>query len=431
MKNRLLIITYYWPPSGGVGVHRWLAMSHHLVDLGWDITVCIPENPDYPQEDEALNSKVHPDIKIVKVGGFEPRKIASFMFPKRQGKKRNLDNSLDIRKKHSFLQRGMIYVRGNYFIPDARVFWAKAVKKQFLKSESQFDAVISTGPPHSAHLAGLDISKHFSLPFIADFRDPWMEIEYFDKLKITSRSKEKHRRLEQVVLNSATIVTTVSPSWAELFKSKGAKRTAVVFNGFEPDTKPMGEPVFSDQFSMVHTGTLGEDRMVPALYTAMDKFIQSDTSVKNLIHVEFAGNTSDAIKKGFQSLSPESVIDYGFVPHREAIKLTQKAGLLLLIQNNAKLNILGRIPSKVFEYLATGNPILIVGNPSSDLAELVRNEPGIYVVDFKDELGIEQAIKESYSFWKNKERFNREQFTQQFTRESAASTIDEILKEIV
>ena len=431
MKNRLLIITYYWPPSGGVGVHRWLALSRYLADFGWEITVCIPENPDYPQVDDQLIANVHPAIKVVKVGGFEPRKIASFMFPKRQGKKTNLDNSLETTKKHSFLQRGMIYVRGNYFVPDARVFWAKAVKKHFIQSENQFDAVISTGPPHSAHLAALDISKHFSLPFIADFRDPWMEIEYFEKLKITARSKEKHRRLERLILSSASVVTTVSPSWAELFRSKGAKRTAVVFNGFEPEALSTVEPVFSEKFSIVHTGTLGEDRLVPALFSGLERFVQHRPDTREQIKIEFAGNTSESVKNGFHCLAPESVIDYGFIPHQSAIELTQRAGLLLLIQNNVELNVLGRVPSKFFEYLATGSPILIIGSTSSDLAQMVSGQPGIFVVDFKDELGIERAINESFDYWNSKERFDRAHFVEQFTRKSSAHKMDKLLKEII
>jgi hypothetical protein len=406
-------------------------MSHYLAEMGWEITVCAPENPDYPQIDEQLNSKVHPNITVVKVSGFEPRKIASFMFPKRQGKKRNLDNSLDIRKKHSFLQRGMIYVRGNYFIPDARVFWAKAVKKHFAKQNCQFDVVISSGPPHSAHLAGRDISNHFSLPFIADFRDPWMEIEYFDKLKITAKSKEKHRRLEQLIMKSASVVTTVSPSWAELFKSKGAKRTEVVFNGFEPVQFADESTLNNELFSIVHTGTLGPDRMVPAFSEGLKNFIDSEVAASGQVRVEFAGNTSDEVKAGLENIDLERIVDHGFVPHQEALNLTKKAGLLLLIQNNAKLNILGRVPSKFFEYVATGNPILIIGNTSSDLAQIVKNQPGIYVVDFLDTEGIERSIREAFNFWKNKDSMQREQFVEQFTRKTAAIKMDGLLREFV
>jgi len=433
-NRRLLIITYYWPPAGGIAVRRWLMMSRLLAEMGWNVHVVTSANPDYPQLDPALESSVHPSISVIRIPGFEPRNLLKkllHLFSKQ--KEVNLDNTLNqSSKKQSVFQKITLWVRSNMFIPDARVGWSKSVIKKLpgYMAEINPDCIISTGPPHSTHLAALAIAEKYRLKWIADFRDPWMEIEFFDKLALTNQAMKSHVFLEKKVLTSADIVTTVSPAWAHLFETKGAKRTAVIYNGYD-NVLAKAQKNYQETHSFIisHVGTLGPDRMVPALFNALRKVANSEPAISSALKFIVVGNTAPAIIEVIHEKALQPFFENpGFVDLKEAQDIMQASSLLLLIQNKVAQNIKGRIPAKVFEYMSTGNDILMIGDPDSDLATILKEYPNAYVAGFEDQSAIQKAIKKSFE---NRHESRPLKSIEMYSRKAAATSLNLLIEELI
>ena len=198
---KVLIITYYWPPSGGPGVQRWLKFVKYLREFDIEPVVYIPENPTYPIVDDSMQSEIPKDIVILKQPIFEPYAFAQ-VFSKKETKTIS-KGIIAENNKQSFLQKKLLYIRGNFFIPDARKFWVKpSVKflKKYIKEEG-INTIITTGPPHSVHLIGMGLKEQLGVKWYADFRDPWTTIGYHDKLRLTQQSIQKHKVLEKCYIN--------------------------------------------------------------------------------------------------------------------------------------------------------------------------------------------------------------------------------------
>ena len=209
-KRKVLIITYYWPPSGGAGVQRWLKFVKYLPNLGWEPVVYTVENGEYPVMDKSLNEDVSAALKVIKTPIWEPYNI----YKKISGRNKNdTINSgfLAESKKSKFSENLGKWVRGNFFIPDARKYWIKPSIKylsNFL-NDNPADLIISSGPPHSTHLIAMDLKNKFQIPWVSDFRDPWTNIDFYKELKLTNWADAKHKRLEKHVLTNSDLVLTV------------------------------------------------------------------------------------------------------------------------------------------------------------------------------------------------------------------------------
>ena len=230
---KVLIITYYWPPAGGPGVQRWLKFVKYLPSYGVQPIVYIPENPTYPLVDEGLLSEVSSEAVIIKKRITEPYAWAS-VFSKGNTQKIS-SGIIPDKKKQSALQQLMLWVRGNVFIPDARVLWVKPSVKFLEKyiQENNIDTVITTGPPHSLHLIGLGLKEKLNVKWIADFRDPWTTIGYHKELKLSVSAEKKHKDLESSVLNTADTVLVTSPTTKKEFEALTTKPIAVITNGYD------------------------------------------------------------------------------------------------------------------------------------------------------------------------------------------------------
>jgi hypothetical protein len=200
--KRVLIITYYWPPAGGPGVQRWLQFVRYFKDFDIEAVVYVPENPSYPLLDESFELEVPSGLEIIKLPIKEPYRFAKVLSRK---KTKQISSGIISNKKQSFVEKIMLFVRGNFFIPDARIGWVKP-SVSFLKeyiSENPVDAIITSGPPHSLHLIGLKLKKELNLKWIADFRDPWTTIHYHKSLRLITSAKMKHKAVETEVLSEA------------------------------------------------------------------------------------------------------------------------------------------------------------------------------------------------------------------------------------
>lgn len=400
--KKVLYITYYWEPCGGIGPLRSLKFARYLRDHGWDPVIFAPENASYPLFDNISDHQLPDDLTILKYPIWEPYSYFNLI----QGKKKDQivsDVFAVSDGKKNWLHDLSIWVRGNFFIPDARKFWVKpSVKflKKYLK-ENPVDAIISHGPPHSTHLIALALKKEFGLPWIADFQDPWTQVDYFYKFKLTPNSIKKHRVLEQQVLTQADHRVIVSNSWTNDLAELAGKPVNYIPWGMDPDDF-RDFPIYKNDgfFTISHYGTTGSDRNPNALWTALGDLCQEDSEFAKVLRIQLAGSIDISVIQGIEAAGLKNNLDnLGFVPRSTIIDKMSSSEVLLLLLNRAE-NVKGRIPAKIFEYLAAKRPILVIGPHDADVPVLVRETQSGLTADFDQVQEAKEAIMHFYLDWK-------------------------------
>ena len=392
-KKKVLILSYYWPPSGGSGVQRWLKMQKYLGDFGWQPVVYTTENGEMPAIDPSLEKDIRPDTIVIKKPIWEPYSI----YKRLTGRKRDERMGagfLTEKKKSSKIENLAVWIRGNLFIPDARKYWIKPSVRYLQKylRENPVDAIISTGPPHSMHLIALALKNKLNIPWIADFRDPWTKIDFYDKLRLSNRADKKHRRLEKEVIQTANIVVTVSWQWCDEFVKMGAVRTEVVTNGFDPDDVKLVNSELSKEFTITHIGSMNKDRNPQTLWTVFKELSEENPAFRAHLKLQFIGKTDYQVFENLNALQLNDIVrKVDYMPHEEVISEMSKSQLLLLAINDTP-NVAGVIPGKLFEYMAVKRPILAVGPPEADAGKVIIESKTGEVINFKDHEGLKKAI---------------------------------------
>lgn len=413
MNKKALIITYYWPPSGGGGVQRWLKFAKYLPQFGWQPIVVSPETPDYPTVDKSLLKDIPAGIEEIKIPIWEPYKLFKVLSGKKKQEKVNT-GILESEGKKSAVLRLALWLRGNLLIPDPRVFWVRPVYRE-LKKQIEIqkpDVIITTGPPHSVHLIGLKLHRKFGVKWIADFRDPWSTIDYLDWFKPSALAKKRQRMLERRVLTEATTVLTVSENWADELRQLGARKVQVITNGFDEDDFQQKEPVSSpDDFVLLHAGIITSFRNPSGLWKALDQLCQNDKEFACRFRLRLIGNVDEQVKKEISALSALSnrTQFLGYLSHDEVIGEYRKASMLLLLMNQSH-NAAGHIPGKFFEYLAAGKPVLGLGDTSGDVARILEETKAGRVFEREDLELIVRFIK-NCGFASSQKRANVDAFS--------------------
>jgi glycosyltransferase involved in cell wall biosynthesis len=395
MSKRVLIITYYWPPSGGSGVQRWLKFAKYLPEAEWEPVIFTPENPDFDLKDETLLADVSSQLEVIKFPIWEPYQLLN----KLRGKKETHPGRVLEQKKQSWIEKAAIWLRANLIIPDPRVFWVKPSVKFLtdLVKSGQFQAIISTGPPHSMHLIGRDLKRKTGVFWLADFRDPWSQWEFLDKLPMQSFVRKKHADLEKSVLKEADIVSTISPTFQKDLNNIVNRNISLLTNGFDPSDIPSGfrpKQKKSGQLHLVYSGIIDSIRNPMALLKAMKEEFKPQ---KENVSFTFVGRVSDQVQEQIASDSwlKTHVHFAGYVSHEEVFRFYEKADALVLILTNTK-NAQGNIPGKLFEYLATSIPVIALGDPDGDSSEILVAAGSDKVISHKDHLGIQACLRKLF-----------------------------------
>jgi glycosyltransferase involved in cell wall biosynthesis len=423
-NKKILIITYYWPPAGGPGVQRWLKFAKYLPEFGWTPTIFTPANPSYPIVDDTLVQEVSDDLDIIRTKIWEPYQLAE-MFGKENKKFKS--GQFDVGKNQTWKSKLSIWVRGNFFIPDARVFWVKpSVKylKKYLK-ENHFDAFVTTGPPHSLHLIGLELKKEFpGLKWIADFRDPWTEISYYKQLKLSKTADQKHRKLEQQVFNRADITLATSFTDAENFRKIGANAVCIT-NGFDGNAEE--SKIRNRKFTLSYIGVLEQLRNPELLWKVLDDLIHHNSEFRNNFELKFVGRIDDRILHQIKDLElRNSVRNLGYLNHRAAQTEMQSSDLLL-ITNFPNENSQGIIPGKIFEYLATGRQILSFGPPQSDVKRILEETGAGQHFSYENEDELKAFLLKQFRNWKEGNLTTGKRDITQYSRKFLTGKLAEIL----
>lgn len=418
--KKILIITYYWPPAGGPGVHRWLAFAKYLLEKGYQPIAVIPEDPHYPIQDDSNYRQIPHQIETIKVPIFEPYAIAGKLSPGTTAK--NTKGIIDDVDHQSFIQKSLLYIRGNYFVPDARKFWVKPVVKKlrkYLKS-TDVDQIITTGPPHSVHLIGQKLKQEFAqLHWLADFRDPWTNISYHNQLKMNEATKQKHKHLEKEVLDAADQLIVTSFQTQMEFQAKTNTPVALITNGFEP-TDISTENELTDNFSLLHIGSLQKGRNPRVLWEVLKELSDEDKKFHEFLELQLIGSISDEIR---QSIKHYDLKKYSYynpqISHQESLEMQHKSMMLLLIEENTQQKS-GIIPAKFFEYLNAKRPIIAIGPENWDVAQLIDETRSGHFFNYQDKSALKKYISEAFKKYqkgklniksKNLERYSRESLT--------------------
>ncbi|WP_144892475.1 glycosyltransferase family 4 protein [Flavobacterium tiangeerense] len=393
-NNKILIITYYWPPAGGPGVQRWLKFVKYLPDFGVQPIVYIPENPTYPIVDQNLVSEVSDQAIIVKHRIFEPYQLASFL-SKNKTQKMN-SGIIPNQKKQSFLDKTFLWIRGNLFIPDARVFWVKP-SVSFLEKyilENDIDTIITSGPPHSLHLIGLELKQKLNLKWFADFRDPWTTIGYHKSLRLSSFAAKKHKALEHQVLNTADTVIVTSKTTKTEFQAITNKPISVITNGY--DTEQIEKQTLDVKFSLAHIGSFLSERNPKMLWEVLLELLEEIPSFKLNLEIKLIGAVSQEVLETISQFGLNAYLNnLGYVSHAEAIAHQRKSQVLLLIEINSE-DTKSIIPGKLFEYMVSNRPIIAIGPQDSDFAEIITNTNTGVFFDYSEKMKLKRVILDFY-----------------------------------
>lgn len=418
---KVLIITYYWPPAGGPGVQRWLKFVKYLPDFGIEPIVYIPENPTYPLIDEGLLSEVNPNVTILKQKITEPYAWAS-AFSKSSTKKIS-SGIIPNKKKQSFLQRIMLWVRGNLFIPDARVLWVKPSVNYLSKyiKENGIDTVITTGPPHSLHLIGMRLKELHPVKWIADFRDPWTTIGYHKELKLSASAEKKHKDLEKRVLTGADSILVTSPTTKAEFQLLTHKPIDVITNGY--DTETVAKQPLDEKFTLAHIGSFLSERNPQMLWNALVELLAEIPDFHTYFKLKLIGAVSAEV---LQSIDKAGLSGYvnslGYVPHSVAVAEQRKSQVLLLIEIDSE-DTRCIIPGKLFEYMVSERPILAIGPDGADFASIIKTtNTGVFSL-YSDKELIKKTILSYFNQYKEGNLKSNAIGLQQFSRKNLTSQL--------
>lgn len=419
--KKVLIVTYYWIPSGGAGVQRWVKFTKYLRSLGWEPIVYTPVNPEYPSIDHSFEKDIPSDILVLKTPIWEPYNVYRSL----TGKKNEAINAgfISENKKQSWKDKLSIWIRGNFLIPDPRRFWIKPSVRYLTDylNKNKIDALITTGPPHSMHMIGLGLKKNFpTLPWLADFRDPWTNIDFYKDLNLTVLADKIHHRLEKKVVQTADEVLVVSNEMKQEYELLKPKKIDVISNGYDEDDNQKTTIKPGNKFSISHIGTLNAARNPKTLWKVLGDICTENPEFRNDLQIQLVGKVDFSILEDIGNSGLNSqLLKIDYLSHSEAIIKQQSSQVLLLLINNSG-NAKGILTGKFYEYLAAKRPILGVGPTDGEAAEVLLKTRGGVMVDFTDERATKESILDYYTRYKSNtlnvqsgsvERYSRKSLT--------------------
>jgi len=432
--KRVLIISYYWPPSGGISVLRSLKIAKHLQEFGWEPVIFTPKNADYSTIDENNFKDIPEGIEILKIPTIEPFKVFKFLTGLK--KESNLNNVLSAHdKKMGMMYKFSVWVRSNFFIPDARAMWIKPSVKfltQYVK-ENKIDAIFTDGPPHTNTRIATLLKQKTGTPWLSDYQDPWSQVDYFQELILTDWGRKRHLKQEQEAFAAADKTTIVSPTWKKDLENIGAHNVDVIYWGYDPEdyTNIKINQEVSNKFSIVHAGVMGFDRNPKMFFKAIQELTKEVDGFKNDFRLILLGQVDHSVKESINEFEIQDIVKYtGNLIRKEALNQIFSAKILLLLLNQQP-NAMGRVPGKLFEYLASRRPILNLGPNNSDVHKLLVKANAGTNFEYQNLGEIKTYLKEQYLLFKSGQlSANVESDIQEFTHRNLTNKIANYLEEI-
>ncbi|MFL5729583.1 MAG: glycosyltransferase [Cytophagaceae bacterium] len=395
--KRVLFITYYWPPAGGIGVLRCLKIVKYIREFGWEPVVYTAKDAQYSVLDETNNKHIPENLEVLKHPIIEPFNFYKMI----TGRKKDapLLNVLNANEGKTGLMHDLsVWVRSNFFIPDARSLWINPSVKFLLKylKDHPVDAIFTDGPPHTNTMIASIIKEKTGIPWLADFQDPWTQVDYYQLLKLTRWADRKHRRLEQQAFKNADKMTIVSPTWKKDLESIGARNVSVIPWGYD-DADFTDEPVpLSSRFLISHLGLMGSDRNPDLLFKAIAQLAEENENFRKNIELRLIGSVDRSIREAIEKYKVGAYVKVeSQISRKDSLALMRQSQVLLLLLNKAD-NAQGRIPGKLFEYMRSRRPILSFGPQGCDVENILTETRAGMNIQYENYEQIFSALKELF-----------------------------------
>jgi len=403
--KKVLFISYYWPPAGGPGSQRAVKFAKYLPTFDWQPLIFTVKNGEYPYTDLSLENDIPTDLKIYKSSSIEP----FHLFKKLSG----MDSAARLPVGHltqsskSLKSRIFNWIRANIFIPDARIGWLPAAvsKLDQLIEQEQIQMIFSSSPPHSLQLIGRHLKKKYRLPWVADFRDPWTDIQYYQVFKRNNLAQKIDLALEKSVLQRSDHLITVSQTVMEgyLAKVPTAKlrdKFTVIPNGFDAKDFQVTTVKTDNFFTILHSGNLNATQNPEIFWQSIRTLLESDPALRQIIRIRLIGNAAPDIQQAVLRNQLQEIVKFrSFIPHSEIIRQIQQADLLLSVVPDVPDNK-GIVLSKNFEYIGSGKPILIIGPVDSDIGKIITDFTNSRICHYHDIDGCKNFISKTLQDWR-------------------------------
>jgi glycosyltransferase involved in cell wall biosynthesis len=439
-RKKVLILTYYWPPGGGAGVQRWLKFTKYMREFNYEPVIYTAENPEYPSIDESLYKDVPDNLTVLKTRVWEPYNLYKRFTLKKKGHRINA-GFLNKDEKKGPGERISVWIRGNWFIPDARKFWIKPSIRYLIRylKDHPVSLLVSTGPPHSLHMIACGVAGRMKLPWVADFRDPWTQIDFYQDLLLGPRADRKHRLLERKVLMSANAVTVISNEMKRQFEGMGGNNIRVIPNGFDPDD--FDDPVENQdrhsgrspdpEFSLTHIGTIVPSRNPETLWRVLSELVTENKDLAEHLIIRMVGAIDYSVSRSLEeaNLGPW-VRTVNYLPHQEAVGLLKSSQVLLLLINNTS-NAKGILTGKFFEYMNSGRPILAIGPTDGEAAQILKETGTGKMVDFNDRNNLKNLIFEYFNNYRQGGLNINAKNINKYSRKNLTGSMTELFTELL
>jgi glycosyltransferase involved in cell wall biosynthesis len=406
--KKALIITYYWPPAGGGGVQRVAKFCKYLREFDWEPVVLTVENGNFPARDDSLLTEVADIENVYRAPSLEPHVVYNSLsrllkrVPKgtTQSKSRAADSGPGRLKQLGEL------VRLNLFVPDSRIGWRRNARRKGLDiiAREQPDLIFSSSPPYTPHLIASDLKKATGLPWVVDFRDPWLENHAYNTAPRLGFIRKWNRKLETSVLQQADHIVAANPGIRNFAMMKLGEdeqgKFQVITNGYDvEDVRPAIRPL--PRFTVSYYGTVYPQGFPMELFEGMRELIDADPAFADDFHFRIIGSISPNVRTSVEQILPAANVTVSdYIPHSEMIdQLYEAQGLVVVLNDFVNNHVYA--PGKIYEYLPSGNPILGIGPTNGDAAALLAQTQAGVMLDYGDKDGVKQFLLDQYANWKS------------------------------
>lgn len=425
--KKVLIITYYWPPSGGSAVLRWLKFTKYLRGFGWEPIIYTPSNPEPQEIDQSLLQDIPENLEVITSPIWEPYNIYKWLTGKKKEDRLGVAMMSD-KKKAGSLSKLSLWIRSNLFIPDPRRFWVNPSIRRLtaLLQLKPVDVVVTTGPPHSMHLIGLGLKRRLGVRWVADFRDPWTNIDFYKDLTLTGLADRCHRKLERKVLQEADHVITVSPGMTREFLAMGIHNVSTITNGYDEESLPLQKPEYG-KFTLLHLGSMPKSRNPEMLWEVLSELAKHNDHFASCLQIRLIGKTDLRVRDSISHFDLQDyVVHEEFIPHDQTMGILSSAGVLLLCINNTP-NAGGILTNKFFEYLSAHRPILAFGPADGDVSAILAETGGGKIFEYGDGPGLKNHILDLFELYSQHHLTVESREIDRFSRKNLTRQLSELL----